>query len=291
MSTIEVLRAPRATVAAARLVRALRRTWRIARVTVHLAAGVVVVQGLLAPAAVLPYARRQALKRAVVSWWAHALRRIIQMEVQVYGPLPTRPTLLTTNHISWLDIPALLSVLDADFVAKQDVKRWPIIGAMAARIGTIFLARGQRNAASATADRMTWHLAQRRHVIVFPEATTSDGRNVRRFYARLYQAAIRTHSRVQAVAIRYPGLDGPHGAAPFIDDDELPTHLWRLLGERRIVAQLYFCDPSMPDADRRSLAEHTRRQVCAALDLPPDVRTLSAKFRFPRQHASAGAMR
>jgi 1-acyl-sn-glycerol-3-phosphate acyltransferase len=284
MSTIEALPALRLTVGAIRVVRTCRRCWRLARAALHLLAGIVAAQILLLGPNALPRAQVQRMQRAVVRWWVRGLCRILHLELRVRGPLPSRTSLLVTNHVSWLDIPALLSVVDAAFVAKQDVVRWPVIGAMAARSGTIFLARGQRNAAKATADGMTWRLAQRRHVILFPEATTSDGRGVRRFYARLYQAAVRTHSRIQAVAIRYPQLDGPQGPAPFIDDDELLGHLWRLLGERRIVAELHFCDPIVPDADRRTLANRTRHQICAALGFETELsRPLSAKLRFPRQ--------
>lgn len=291
MSTLEVLPASRLTVGAARMVRACRRSWRLARAALHLLAGIFAAQILLlGPSALVPRALLQRVQLAVVRWWVCTLCRILHLDLRVSGALPTRPTLLVTNHVSWLDIPALLSVLDASFVAKRDVVHWPVIGTLAARVGTIFLARGQRNAAKTTADVMTWRLAQRRHVILFPEATTSDGHGVRRFYARLYQAAVRTHSRIQAVALRYPGLDGPQGTAPFIDDDELFGHLWRLLGEKRIVAELRFCDPIPPDADRRTLANRTRHQICAALGFETTLsRPLSAKLRFPRQQPTRRA--
>ena len=272
-----------------RAIRVYRRVVRIARAALLVLACVLAVQVLLVAQALrLPRARVHRLQNSAVRWSIRKLCRILNMKVRRHGPLPEQPSLLVTNHISWLDIPALLSVVDADFVAKQDVGRWPLIGGIAARVGTIFLERGARDAAKATANDMTWRLAQRRNVIVFPEATTSDGHHVRTFYGRLYQAAIRTHSPVQAVAIRYPGLDGPAGVAPFIDDDELVSHLWRLLGEKHIVAELHFCDPILPNLDRRTLANRTRDQICAALDLEPALsQRLSGKFRFPRQKQPA----
>jgi 1-acyl-sn-glycerol-3-phosphate acyltransferase len=289
MSNVEVLPAPGLTVAVTRLQRIARRSWRMARTALHLVVGAIAVQLLIVgPNAPLPRAQLRRLQHAVVRWWVRKLCRILHLQLQVRGPLPGRTTLLVTNHVSWLDIPALLSVVNADFVAKRDVVQWPVIGTIATRVGTIFLARGQHNAAKTTADGMTWRLAQRQNVILFPEATTSDGRGVRKFYARLYQAAIRTHSRVQAVAIRYPGLDGAQGAAPFIDDDELLGHLWRLLGEKQIVAELHFCDPLVPDADRRTLANRTRQQICNALGIEAtNVHAMSGKMRFPRQKQPA----
>lgn len=287
MSTAETLPVPRLTIGATRLWRTCRRVVRMTRIALHLVAGLMAAQLLwLSANTSLPRIHTRRLQQNLLRWWARKLCRILNMHVQLRGPLPTRTTLLVTNHVSWLDIPALLSNVEADFVAKSDVLHWPVIGTMATGIGTLFLARGKPNAARTTADAMTWRLAQRRHVVFFPEATTSDGRGVRKFYARLYQAAIRTHSRVQACAIRYPGLDGAQGIAPFIDDDELVSHLWRLLGERRIVAELHFCDPLIPDADRRTLANRTRQQICQALGVEAEnVRAMSGKMRFPRQKA------
>jgi 1-acyl-sn-glycerol-3-phosphate acyltransferase len=284
MSSVETLPAPRLTVGATRLWRTGRRLVRMSRIVLHLLLGLLVAQLLLLdPRALGMHLRVRKLQRDLIRRWARALCRILNLRVRQHGPLPTRTSLLVTNHVSWLDIPALLSLVEADFVAKSDVLRWPLIGTLAARAGTVFLARGQRNAARTTADGMTSRLAQRRHVLFFPEATTGDGRGVRKFYARLYQAAIRTHSHVQACAIRYPGLDGAHGPAPFIDNDELVPHMWRLLGEKEISVELHFCEPMLPLGDRRSLANRTRAQICAALGVDANEhQALTGKMRFPR---------
>jgi 1-acyl-sn-glycerol-3-phosphate acyltransferase len=106
------------------------------------------------------------------------------------------------NHVSWLDIPCLLALIDATFVAKDEVARWPLVGDLAVQVDTIFFPRGEGQA-QAAAERMMWHLVRRRSVMFFPEGTTTDGTTVRHFHSRLFQAATRTGTSVQPIAIRY----------------------------------------------------------------------------------------
>ena len=202
---------------------------------------------------------------AVVRWWTAGVLRILNVRIEVEGRISAKPALYAANHVSWLDIPCLRTVLDAEFVSKQEVERWPMIGRMAERAGTLFLNRGERDASLHTANCMSRALANGRGVIVFPEGTTGDGRRLGRFHARLYQAAIRAQCPVQAVAIAYPHPDGVHPAAPFIDNDNLARHLWTLLAEDSLTVRLSFCPPLIDLPERRALAERTHAQILVAL--------------------------
>jgi 1-acyl-sn-glycerol-3-phosphate acyltransferase len=232
----------------------------------HLLIGAVTAHSLL------PLLNRQdhiqTRTHAVVRWWNRRLVRILNLRLTIEGKISNRPTLFVANHISWLDIACLRSLLDVTFIAKQEIRRWPIVGGMATRVGTIFLARGSNHDTASAAERMTWALTQRQKLLVFPEGTTTDGREVRHFHARLYQAAIRTHACVQAIALSYPHTDGVHPAAPFLDDDNLARHLWRVLAEDSLAVKIAFCAP-LPAAgqQRRALANRTRAQVCEAIGL------------------------
>jgi 1-acyl-sn-glycerol-3-phosphate acyltransferase len=255
--------------------RATRRVARIVRLFGHLLIGAVTAHGILPLLDRLDHDRTRI--HAVVRWWNRRLVRILNLRLTIEGEVSTRPTLFVANHISWLDIACLRAVLDVTFVAKEEIRRWPIVGGMAARAGTIFLARGSDNGTTLTADRMTWTLTQRRHLLIFPEGTTSDGRGVRHFHARLYQAAVRTHASVQAVALSYPHAHGVHPAAPFVDNDNLARHLWALLAEDRLTVSMAFCAP-LPAAgqQRRTLANRTHAQVCEAIGLKERVAARAA---------------
>lgn len=203
----------------------------------------------------------------VVRWWVRGILRILNVRLEIEGRVHAEPTLFAANHISWLDIPCLRTALDAEFVSKQEVARWPVIGHMAECAGTLFLNRGERDASLAAANSMSRSLASGRSVIIFPEGTTGDGQRLGRFHARLYQAAIRNRRPVQAVAVAYPHPHGVHPAAPFVGNDNLGRHLWTLLGEDHLTARITFCPPVTGAGERRALAERTRAQIASALDL------------------------
>lgn len=244
-----------------------REARRLARFA-HLLAHVLI--GAAAAHTLLPLLTRResdpAQAHALVRWWNRRLVRILNLQLVVEGEISRCPTLFVANHISWLDIPCLRAMIDVAFVSKEEVRRWPVVGSMAARAGTVFFARGNKDVTALTADRMTWTLTQRRHLLIFPEGTTSDGRGLRHFHARLYQAAVRTRACVQAVALSYPHANGVHPAAPFIDNDNLARHLWTLLAEDRLTVKLAFCPP-LPamGQERRALANRTRAQIGTAL--------------------------
>lgn len=247
-----------------RIRREARRLARAARLLAHLAGGVLTgypVFFLLALVGMDAHGRR---RDALVRAWMRALLRILNVNLRVRGRIQTGAVLYCANHVSWLDIPCLRAVVDAVFVAKSEVRRWPVVGGLAARAGTIFLQRGSHDATSRVVDSMTWRLAAHRPVIVFPEGTSTDGSTVRRFHARLYQAATRVHGHVQAVAVRYPSGAGISAVIPFVDADNLVGHLWRVLGEESIAAELHFCAAlAAAGRERRALADTTRAQVLA----------------------------
>jgi 1-acyl-sn-glycerol-3-phosphate acyltransferase len=264
------------------IVREIRRLWRAARLLAHVGGGVFTAHTLFAVLAVARLDLHGQWRAAIVRWWMRRLLVILNVRVEIEGDIHRGPVLYAANHISWLDIPCLRAAVDAAFVSKEDVRRWPVIGRLAECAGTIFLRRGERDASAHTADHMTWALAQQHPVIIFPEGTTTDGNTVRQFHARLYQAAVRTQGYVQAVAVQYTHpanaegrlrrrdterVEGLNPLVPFLDDDNLARHLWELLGEDRIHARLNFC-PSLPahGQERRDLANLTRAQILAVIE-------------------------
>ncbi|RMG49925.1 MAG: 1-acyl-sn-glycerol-3-phosphate acyltransferase [Gammaproteobacteria bacterium] len=202
-------------------------------------------------------------------WNARALR-ILHVEVHVQGTPVEETALWVANHVSWLDIPLIAHLAPVSFLSKAEVARWPIVGFLARRSGTLFIERGARDAANRALEQITWHLVRGRSVLVFPEATTSDGRQVRRFHPRLFAAARLAHCPIQPLALRYPGPDGqPDRRIAFIDDDTALGSLWRILALQRIEAHIAFC-PAIHDTDRerRELAEEAWNCVRGLVEQP-----------------------
>lgn len=253
-----------------------RRVWRAAGVATHIAMGLMICALWLAPLEHLASARTRAYRQRVVRGWMRWLLVILGVRLKVSGAPHGEPALMVANHVSWLDIPCILGHADTVFVAKSEVRRWPLIGRLATSAGTIFLTRG--GGAEAAIARMTTALNSGLHTVIFPEATSTHGHEVRPFHARLFAAAQTTGAAVQPVAIRYPLADGIHPLVPFVNDDAFVPHLWRLLGESRIDAEILFLVPHPSrGAKRRALAEHSRDQIRAALGLMPQPRTSRAR--------------
>lgn len=242
---------------------ALRRARRSLQLAGHLALGALICLGWLAPLAAAGSRRERRQRQQWVRWWMRRLLHIVGIEVRAHGLPHAAPALLVANHVSWLDIPCLLACTDAVFVAKAEVARWPLVGSLAARTGTLFLDRGQ--GAEATTARMGARLRAGESVAIFPEGTSTNDCAVRRFHARLFEAARIAAVPVQAVAIRYPHPAGAHPTAPFIGDDSFVPHLWRLLNEKGIDCDLTFGQPIVADGDRRSLARRSQEQISLAL--------------------------
>lgn len=236
---------------------------RLVRLGLHLAVGAVLATVLTRPR------RWPGPPAAVVGWWHRRACRILGVRVRVTGAVPHGPVLLVCNHVSWLDIPVLASVLPGCFVSKAEVRDWPLIGWLAARAGTLFLQRGHRGAASEIRERMAWTLRRGWPVILFPEGTTTDGTHVRRFYARLFDAAVLAGAPVQPVAIRFSSGDRPSQTAPFIGDDAFVPHLLRLAGGPPVVANLTFLEPIPTAVGRDGLASAAEASVRAIVEGAP----------------------
>jgi 1-acyl-sn-glycerol-3-phosphate acyltransferase len=209
--------------------------------------------------------------RRAVERGAARLLGAVAVDVQVRGarPLLAGPVLMVANHVSWIDVQALGAVAGTRFVAKSEVRDWPVVGTMAARFGTLFIRRRSLRDAARIKNVLAKLLVTGERIAVFPEGTTTDGSRVGPFYAALLQAAVDAAIPVQPVAIRYVEHDGaPSLAAAFVDDMTFGDSLVRVLARPRLVAELTFGPPIWAaDKTRRELAGRCRGFITDALGL------------------------
>jgi 1-acyl-sn-glycerol-3-phosphate acyltransferase len=204
----------------------------------------------------------------IVRWWHRRLLPLLGVEIAETQGEPATPALIVANHVSWLDIPVLGSLAETDFLSKSEVRKWPLIGWMSAQAGTLFIKRGGHQTQSLT-EQIETRVRQGKPVVIFAEGTTSDGRQVRRFFPRLLASARETGAPVQPVAIRYGSNAEPDPIAPFIGDDNLIAHGWRVLRQPGTRAIVHFLEPiASSGIDRRTLASRCRNAIAAALELP-----------------------
>lgn len=235
---------------------------RLARVLAH-------VLRMWAGAHALVPRLRPAARARLTRRWARHLLRVLAVDVRVHGSPAGDATLLVANHVSWLDTYAVHTADAARFVAKSEIAGWPVIGAVAQRFGTIFIKRGCFRSAARTVGALSAALCRGESVAAFPEATTSDGRDLLRFFPALFQAAVLTGARVQPVALRYRDATGRHAAAAaFIGEMTVADSLRLLLREPRLTVEVVFCQPIDPyGLTRRELAARSRAAIAAALGL------------------------
>ncbi len=251
------------------------RTWRITRASIHLCEGLATLAFAFPW---LPRHRRQTLIRA----WSGRLLRIFAVRTVMRGRLHEhggRGLVLVANHVSWLDIFVLNAIQPARFVAKAELRRWPLIGWLIAGVGTLFIDRGSRRQIHEVNATVRAALAQGDVVAVFPEGGIGDGLEMRPFHGSLLQPVVEGRGHVQPVAIRYCDQQGePTVAAAYVDELSFVASVWRIAGEPMLRVELTLAPALAGDnGHRRELARTAERIIRAALATPdggsaPDTR-------------------
>ena len=172
-----------------------------------------------------------------------------------------RGTLIVANHVSWLDIVAALAVEPTAFLAKHDIRSWPVIGSLAARNGTVFVDRRAMRRLPEVVAGLASALRSGRSVVVFPEGTTWCGRCGQGVFRRAaFQAAIDAGAPIRPVTIEYDQAGRPSTVAAFVGDDPLLTSFGRVARARDLRIRLTAHPTFPPEADRRELA--ARAEAC-----------------------------
>jgi 1-acyl-sn-glycerol-3-phosphate acyltransferase len=245
-----------------------RAVLRLALVALLLLAGIAVVLTPLGPGRP---GTRGGVPAALVRQWCRWIVRAAGVRVRVTGAAaPEGGVLLVANHVSWLDVPLLAAVRPARMLAKSEVRRWPVAGALAARGGVLFIERDRLRALPDTVAVLARALGAGAAVAAFPEGSTWCGRAQGPFRRAVFQAALDAGVPVQPVRIRYRtgerAGEGAVSTAPaFVGEDTLLASLWRVASARGVTAEVEVCPviPAGRHRDRRSLAEAAQPPVPA----------------------------
>jgi 1-acyl-sn-glycerol-3-phosphate acyltransferase len=186
----------------------------------------------------------------------------------VKGTISNSPALIVSNHISWLDIFAVNTCRPCRFVAKSDIRDWPLLGWLCDRAGTIFIARGRQRDVRRIFQGLVQSIHAGERVAFFPEGTTSLQGTVLPFHPNLFEAAIDAAVPVQPYALRYLDRTGrPHPAVEYVGDTTFVQSLLMILRHRDITAELMVL-PAIPSsgAHRRELAAAAHDAIAGALE-------------------------
>ncbi len=210
--------------------------------------------------------RRRAVQASVQHYWARAVGGILGLRVRVEGTPPPAPYLLVSNHLGYLDIVAYGAVVRGRFVAKREVRRWPLIGPLAAMVGTIFIDRTLKRDAVRALDVVQEAVADGDGVIVFAEATSTAGQTVLPFRPALLDWAARSGHPVHYASIEYrtpPGGPPAHLAVCWWGEMTFGGHVAELARLPWIEATVRFGAAPIAEPDRKRLAGRLHQAVAA----------------------------
>jgi 1-acyl-sn-glycerol-3-phosphate acyltransferase len=252
------------------------RVYRLVRLCVHL------IQGCFYVGVLFPFLSSRLRFRAI-RLWSRKLLRILHVRYTVHGHLPKgTPTLIVSNHVSWLDIWVIDSVIGVRFVAKSDIRRWPVIGFLVKGAGTIFIERDKRHDTARTNRSIVQALTHGEYVAIFPEGICTDGTEVRPYHASLFQPAVGAGAKVAVMALRYVRRNGElNDDASYGGERTLVESTRLILRNETIRAQVIFAgEISVSGKTRRDIAIEAETATARALSLPP-----------PRRRPGTGADR
>ncbi len=248
--------------------RPLRYVVRVPLLSLHLIIALPLALLVINPLGSRLHIGGERLDHRTTRWWSGVLVRLFGFRIRHFGkPLP-QAALFVANHVSWLDIELLHSQRMMCFVAKAEIARWPLVGWLASRAGTIYHKRGNTHSLSAVIQRAVERLQQGFAVGVFPEGGTGNGDEVRTFHARIFQVAVDAAVPVQPVALRY-GRNGCQDLdLTFAPGESFFGNFLRVLGAPGMDAELHFLEPlSVVDEEgRRRLAQAARERIMRALN-------------------------
>jgi 1-acyl-sn-glycerol-3-phosphate acyltransferase len=244
--------------------RQLFALFRAARLAIHIAYG-------LTLAITYPWFSLK-LRRRILQRWSADLLHIFNVHIDIASNDPLhklRHGLIVTNHISWLDVFVLNAVVPMRFVAKSEVRRWPIVGWLCARAQTLFIERGKARSAARINVQLVKLLQDGECLAVFPEGTTTDGRQVAHFHPSLLQPAIDARAQVHPIAIRYQDHDGTHStAAAYIGEISFGISMWNILSTPELHVRLIATPPlEAQRLDRRNLTRMAHDHIGTALHM------------------------
>ena len=242
----------------------LLRSIRLLKLCCHVGSGY--LQSIVYPYFPVP------VQRTMMQRWATHLLTILNIKLRYHGRLPgweIPRALFAANHVSWLDVCVLMATCPTRFVAKAEISRWPLLGLLSKNVGTLFIERSRRSDTVRINQHISDVLETSERVTVFPEGTTTNGKQLYHFHASLLQSAITADALLYPVAIGYRKASGGVCEEAAYIDPSLWVSLQNILSQPNIVAEVTFSQPiACGSKNRRELARLAERAIADALSLP-----------------------
>lgn len=238
--------------------------FRVLRVVLH------VLLGMAICAAVFPFTGAEGRQRHTRRW-SRKLLRICNVTVEIApgSAAPLEHAMVVANHVSWLDIFVVDALYPCRFVAKAEIRAWPLAGWLAAKAGTVFISRGSKRDLRHIFKGLVHSLQAGERVAFFPEGTTARQGTVLPFHANLFEAAVDAKVMVQPFALSYVDAAGVlHPNVEFIGEMSFAESVLKILNGAPVTARLK-CMPAIDatGTHRRELAQAAHDAVAAGLGI------------------------
>jgi len=186
---------------------------------------------------------------------ARSMLKVLHIRIEANpNNLPFPPVFLgAANHVSWLDPMILMAMYPTVFIAKREIRSWPVLGAVVARTGAVFINRNSRNDVAPVNEAIVRSMSAGHSVSFFPESKASDGMALLPFKAALFQSALDAPAPVQPLALRYFDGLNRRTARPSFSDANLLVSMWRIVSLREVQIRVDFLPPLAPEGDRFAL--------------------------------------
>ena len=221
--------------------------------------------------------RRLRFKAATTHRYARIVLRVLGYTLKVNGRenIPTDGRVLfVSNHMSYLDIVAISSILPSLFITSIELQRTFFLGFIPTLGGSLFVERRSKSRLLEEIRRISDTIERKHPVVLFPEGTSSNGETVLPFKMALFAVAERSGFAVVPTCIRYHRIEG----APLSPDNRdrlfyyggirFFPHILQLPFVRSATLSICFQPPLPPSEgrSRKELAEASYRAVCAAYE-------------------------
>ncbi len=190
---------------------------------------------------------------------------IFNIKVHTHGRPPSAPFFLVCNHLSYLDIIPLYMTLDCTFIAKKEIRSWPVLGYMVHKMGVVFVNRQRRSDVVRVNQIIQAATNQYQGIIVFPEGTSSAGKKVLPLKSSLLQYPASTTQAVHAAALHYTTGKGDIPAEDSIcffgGRHSFMEHFLQMAKNKRIDCHITFDENPVIESDRKLLTQKLHQKI------------------------------
>jgi len=179
--------------------------------------------------------------------WANSILKAMGIELELESELPQKHGLLMSNHRSYIDVALVPPFVPATFVAKQEVRKWPIIGFGAEAVKVVFVDRSSSESRRKTRENIRKSVLEGLSMLVYPEGTTSKAPNLYLLKPGMFFVAAEAGIPILPVAVEYENVEDA-----WVGDDTFLPHFLKTFARKKTKAKIRF-GPPIEDSDGEQL--------------------------------------